>query len=1246
MSLGAEVEKTRDVFFAHGGGRGVAGEGDKDRVLRVHKLCRMRLSMEVFVDQEDGFGISFSTVSELDALVSSARVVAVYVSVWGIASQWTAREVRTALSPASNTILLPVFAHPGLDIRAVRAWHRQAVTAANAACNVTTSAATSVAATPAAATSAAATPTPPTPPDVLNTDDPDADANADANADAIADAGANADATWDAAYIANHGLVTYLETVFTSPENPSTRGWRRAVASGEYVQRVKDICALATEGAVTLQVPPGDEEGEKELAQRVKRALFRILAKEESEMPPPPPPPPETYLSRDREEAAVADLLLMTGPSNLAAVHAVGGAGKSLLARAVAWRKEIQSTYSLVLWKEVGERATSEDDLKAILLDLVTRGLGGLVPDHPSLSALHTSLRTELSRLSSRGRTVLLILDDVWVRSQFAALGSVFLETGHGVLVTTRTADVLPRSAPQGAYVALPGVSGEMATDIFLRFLCLDYHSPPPLPDDMDVQAVVGWRRHPLTLMILACIIDDQSALASMAQREELRMEQTAEHDVMLVLDMAKEKMRATIPHIDVILVVMAAHGADRTVPIHGVTRMLIAVAQGTTGSMDMEYVVRAAKDLAKVGLIERLERDSSSGSVLGLRLHDLVVAWVHQSLGRFPMRLVVLGTALAWDPALEDLDHEAETGPETGMDNNNENIIINSDNARVARSAILVVRAALNKSLPPLFQERNPMDAGPSTGVVAMPETVEETDVLVQLGHLLLAVPQVALRVPTGVPTVWDARQLWVDVENVGLWVANHWPVTLDRGVPWYVWDAVGDARKARHDGRAEVSARKNALAAFCSSSSPTHSSALLLRFCLAGALVSIGSFDQARDEYETVLDVQSQIYGPNHPSTLATRTRLAELSLDASFSLAEMTSVLAARQEIFGPNHAATLMSRAKLAGALRRANLFDRACQEYQTVLQIYRETLDENHPSVLVMRFHLAKVYQSRGDYAVAKAMFDEIYDAEREIFGEDNPQTLTTRDSRADVLVELARGQDDRESAKAEYLAVLQARERVLGPTHFATLRTRRKLAQTLTTMAGEFSGGISTLYDVLDTQIQVLGADHKDAAGTRSMIKDAERSHMHHLVILHCMMLYGASFILSMAESVVLAATSFAAYYVGSFFIRDALAVSTVETVQRVSHVVEFFVLLRFALGWLLSWFITLSLGLGLWESVALLAALLLARRAYPWIVPPETAPVTFYGFCTVTFNVLSFRLFMWLASKLWSFVAPLGPSS
>jgi len=96
----------------------------------------------------------------------------------------------------------------------------------------------------------------------------------------------------------------------------------------------------------------------------------------------------------------------------------------------------------------------------------------------------------------------------------------------------------------------------------------------------------------------------------------------------------------------------------------------------------------------------------------------------------------------------------------------------------------------------------------------------------------------------------------------------------------------------------------------------------------------------------------------------------------------------------------------------------------------------------------------------------------------------------------------SQGQDAQrtEDAIAIYEPLLSTRERVLGPEHPETLRTRNNLAHAYLAV-GRIQDAIAIYEPLLSTQERVLGPEHPETLRTRSNLalvyQDAERLREH-----------------------------------------------------------------------------------------------------------------------------------------------------
>jgi len=178
-----------------------------------------------------------------------------------------------------------------------------------------------------------------------------------------------------------------------------------------------------------------------------------------------------------------------------------------------------------------------------------------------------------------------------------------------------------------------------------------------------------------------------------------------------------------------------------------------------------------------------------------------------------------------------------------------------------------------------------------------------------------------------------------------------------------------------------------------------PNHPNTLTSRNNLAGAYRAAGDLKRAIPLFERTLADAERILGPNHPNTLTSRNNLAyayESAGDLNRAIPLYERTLADRERILGPKHPNTLTSRNNLAGAYRAAGDLNRAIPLYERTLADAERILGPNHPDTLTSRNNLAYAYESAGDLNRAIPLYERaLADAER-VLGDGHPITETVR----------------------------------------------------------------------------------------------------------------------------------------------------------------------------------------------------------------------------------------------------------
>ncbi|XVS64343.1 FxSxx-COOH system tetratricopeptide repeat protein [Actinosynnema sp. CA-299493] len=212
-----------------------------------------------------------------------------------------------------------------------------------------------------------------------------------------------------------------------------------------------------------------------------------------------------------------------------------------------------------------------------------------------------------------------------------------------------------------------------------------------------------------------------------------------------------------------------------------------------------------------------------------------------------------------------------------------------------------------------------------------------------------------------------------------------------------------------------------------------------------LAGTYHEVGDLERAIPLYELALADYERVLGVDHPETLSSRNDLAGAyevvgDLERAISLHEVT--LADRERVLGSDHPETLTSRNNLANVYRSAGDLERAIPMFEGTLADSERVLGLDHPHTLNSRSHLAFAYQSAGDLERAIPMFKAVLADFEQVLGSDHPQTLAVRNNLASTY----KSSGDLDRAVSMFEAALADSERVLGSDHPNTLSTRNNLA--------------------------------------------------------------------------------------------------------------------------------------------------------------------------------------------------------
>jgi tetratricopeptide (TPR) repeat protein len=215
-------------------------------------------------------------------------------------------------------------------------------------------------------------------------------------------------------------------------------------------------------------------------------------------------------------------------------------------------------------------------------------------------------------------------------------------------------------------------------------------------------------------------------------------------------------------------------------------------------------------------------------------------------------------------------------------------------------------------------------------------------------------------------------------------------------------------------------------------------------VQYAIADLLIVQGQCNSAENVLRSVVEVRTQVLGPEHPDTLWSRGNLAiALAAQGKYAEAEaqFRGVFAIREKVTRPEHH-TLESRTSLAIALARQGKAAEAEAQFREIITIEEKVLGPEHPDTLASRGNLANALDLQGKAAEAEAQFREIIKVEERVLGPEHPATL---DSCYEFAFALKR-QNKLQEAKEFVRRAIEGARKVLGRQHPFTQKYEKFLA--------------------------------------------------------------------------------------------------------------------------------------------------------------------------------------------------------
>lgn len=339
------------------------------------------------------------------------------------------------------------------------------------------------------------------------------------------------------------------------------------------------------------------------------------------------------------------------------------------------------------------------------------------------------------------------------------------------------------------------------------------------------------------------------------------------------------------------------------------------------------------------------------------------------------------------------------------------------------------------------------------------------------------------------------DARGLYACLS----WYAD---TLLDLGLDSLAAEALGEAKELVDAGRVAPSAKQRSdllhslgLALFHQGRLPQartailesvrlstelfgadHPETLARESSLAAVLYREGLLDEAERMLRHVVDSLRFLKGPEHRTTVDAVHNLSMVLMkrgrhDEAESLQRWE--LEVRERLQGPEHSDTLTSASSLAHSLEVRGALEEAEPLYRRVLHARERLLGPKHPYTLISVSDLAHLLEARGALEEAEMLYRRALRLRESVLGLEHQDTLTSANNLASVLI----GQRRLEEAEPLYRRALAGLERVLGPEHPEALAPLANLASVLY-LQGRLEEAEPLCRRALDARECVLGMEH------------------------------------------------------------------------------------------------------------------------------------------------------------------------
>jgi tetratricopeptide (TPR) repeat protein len=252
------------------------------------------------------------------------------------------------------------------------------------------------------------------------------------------------------------------------------------------------------------------------------------------------------------------------------------------------------------------------------------------------------------------------------------------------------------------------------------------------------------------------------------------------------------------------------------------------------------------------------------------------------------------------------------------------------------------------------------------------------------------------------------------------------------------------------------------------------------------AECLRTSGNATEALARHTELLDLRRRHLGEAHPDVATSLSNLALCHTAAgrpAAALPLLEEAVRLSEAALGRAHLDTLLVLGNLASCWWQLNRLDRAIAVSEDILARQTATLGPDHPNRLTTLNNLAVHLQTAGQYQKALERHQECRTRRHDTLGPDHPDTLGSTDNLALTMCILG----DPAKALPLHERALAGRTAMLGASHPDSLTTLGNLAGCYRAL-GRFDDALKLYEQLVERRTRVLGPDHPGTLSARSSL--------------------------------------------------------------------------------------------------------------------------------------------------------------